>query len=426
MLKVDPRRAPRPRDGGRDDRGTGIFHAAGLQRARRPPGRTSRRATCSSIPTRHVQALPRREAPADARRASIPSSRGVARLPDGRIRAVAVPWIAGQILGAFDLIGRREDDPNDRIPHEHRRSLRASWVLFAWLVRPRSRRRSTRSTPSSTRAAVTSCGTTSSTSAAPSARRRHYAQGPQQDGEYPIEVGRTLRRAVLARLLPAAVSRIQGARGCLAARSTRSTRRSGTIPPRASIPTPTAPNRKVPPHMRHDRPRRVLGREGRDLVHRRAARRRRRDGAARAARRRLSRARARVRRDIIGRRYLRAMAAVENPVVTDDGAPALLRRSRDRARLRPSPARRATSSRSTDGNGVALPRSSSKPWARAPASRSTAQRRQRLPRRPRRERLAGRRRAAPHEPVGKAVAHSPALARARVHRFVVVGLERDE
>jgi len=57
-----------------------------------------------------------------------------ARGPDGRVRAVAVDWLPGKIVGAFDMIGRRPDDPNDRIPHEQRRSLRASRLLFAWLA----------------------------------------------------------------------------------------------------------------------------------------------------------------------------------------------------------------------------------------------------------------------------------------------------
>jgi hypothetical protein len=59
--------------------------------------------------------------------------RGGARGPDGALRAVAVPWIPGKVLGAFDMFGRRDDDPNDRIPHQDRRSLRASFVLIAWL-----------------------------------------------------------------------------------------------------------------------------------------------------------------------------------------------------------------------------------------------------------------------------------------------------
>ena len=57
-----------------------------------------------------------------------------ARTPDGRLRGVAVTWLGGKVLGAFDMLGRRPDDPNDRIPHEDRRSLRASWMLAAWLA----------------------------------------------------------------------------------------------------------------------------------------------------------------------------------------------------------------------------------------------------------------------------------------------------
>jgi hypothetical protein len=59
--------------------------------------------------------------------------RGGARGPDGALRAVAVPWIPGKVLGAFDMFGQRGDDANDRIPHQDRRSLRASFVLIAWL-----------------------------------------------------------------------------------------------------------------------------------------------------------------------------------------------------------------------------------------------------------------------------------------------------
>jgi hypothetical protein len=58
---------------------------------------------------------------------------GAARTPDGRLRAVAVSWIPGKVLGAFDMKSRRADDPNDRIRHEDRRALRASWMIYAWL-----------------------------------------------------------------------------------------------------------------------------------------------------------------------------------------------------------------------------------------------------------------------------------------------------
>jgi ATP:ADP antiporter, AAA family len=57
-----------------------------------------------------------------------------ARDADGRLRVVVVSWVPGTLLDAFDMLGRRGDDPNDRIPHEDRRSLRASWILDAWLA----------------------------------------------------------------------------------------------------------------------------------------------------------------------------------------------------------------------------------------------------------------------------------------------------
>ncbi|MFH0898997.1 MAG: hypothetical protein V2A73_00050 [Pseudomonadota bacterium] len=50
----------------------------------------------------------------------------------GRLWGVAVPWLDNAI-GPFDMMGARSDDPNDGIPHERRRSLRASLILFAWL-----------------------------------------------------------------------------------------------------------------------------------------------------------------------------------------------------------------------------------------------------------------------------------------------------
>ena len=56
----------------------------------------------------------------------------VAKNPDGTYRVVAGRLIPGKILGGFLFKGTRPDDPNDLVPHEHRRSLRALRVFGAW------------------------------------------------------------------------------------------------------------------------------------------------------------------------------------------------------------------------------------------------------------------------------------------------------
>lgn len=57
----------------------------------------------------------------------------VAKRPDGTIRAIASRLLPGKPVGPFSYKGRRKDDPNDLIPHEHRRELRGLKV-FAQLV----------------------------------------------------------------------------------------------------------------------------------------------------------------------------------------------------------------------------------------------------------------------------------------------------
>ena len=55
-----------------------------------------------------------------------------ARGPDGSYRVVAGRMLPGTILGGFRYQGTRPDDPNDLVPHEHRRELRALRVFGAW------------------------------------------------------------------------------------------------------------------------------------------------------------------------------------------------------------------------------------------------------------------------------------------------------
>ncbi|MEO8680646.1 MAG: hypothetical protein ABI665_16460 [Vicinamibacterales bacterium] len=56
-----------------------------------------------------------------------------ARRADGSYRALASLAVDGRRLGPFQYAGVRPDDPNDIVPHEHRRELRALRVFAAWL-----------------------------------------------------------------------------------------------------------------------------------------------------------------------------------------------------------------------------------------------------------------------------------------------------
>jgi hypothetical protein len=51
---------------------------------------------------------------------------------NGAYRAMASRWIPGDVVGPFIYEGERTDDPNDIVPHQDRRELRALRVFASW------------------------------------------------------------------------------------------------------------------------------------------------------------------------------------------------------------------------------------------------------------------------------------------------------
>jgi hypothetical protein len=54
------------------------------------------------------------------------------RSEDGSYRVIAQRGLQGKVIGGFKYFGTRPDDPNDIVPHEHRRELRALQVFGGW------------------------------------------------------------------------------------------------------------------------------------------------------------------------------------------------------------------------------------------------------------------------------------------------------
>jgi hypothetical protein len=57
----------------------------------------------------------------------------VPRSSGGGYRAVASAFLKGKPLGEWKYRGRRSDDPEDLIPHQHRREIRGLYTIAAWL-----------------------------------------------------------------------------------------------------------------------------------------------------------------------------------------------------------------------------------------------------------------------------------------------------
>src|SRR5207249_1467432 len=55
------------------------------------------------------------------------------REPDGSYRIVASKALDGKPVGRIRFYDTRTDDPNDVVPHEHRRELRGYRVVAAWV-----------------------------------------------------------------------------------------------------------------------------------------------------------------------------------------------------------------------------------------------------------------------------------------------------
>ena len=59
--------------------------------------------------------------------------KAIPHYPDGSFRVMASSKVEGEAVGPFYYRGKRSDDPNDLVPHENRRDLRALFIFFAWL-----------------------------------------------------------------------------------------------------------------------------------------------------------------------------------------------------------------------------------------------------------------------------------------------------
>ena len=307
MLKFDAAGHPGMANAG-EMIGNRIFHAAGYNVpgafvARSRPRRSEARARARPSSSIGVQKRPLTEA--HVRRALAK----VARLPDGRMRAVAVPWIPGSSWAASTCWACAPT-----IPTTASRTSIAGRCARAGCCSPGCRcsirARSTPSTATSRRRAGTSSATTSSTSAARSARRPRTRRACSRPAN--------IWSRSAARWPRCSRSGSTGGRSRTSATSGRGDR--ARIPSLGYFPAESFDPDALP--HQPQAPRRTCGSP---IATRTGApswspRSRDEQIAAMVATARLPDADARyldgalrVRRDIIGRRYLRAIAAVETP-----------------------------------------------------------------------------------------------------------------
>ncbi len=136
QLKFDPPSNPE-RASGAEVIGAAIYHAIGYNVVEGYVAEVDPTAIVIAPTTTTVDMRGRRKT---MTRADVDKvlARG-ARLPNGRYRATLSRFADGKPLGYFKYYGTRPDDPNDVVPHEHRRELRANRVFASWLNHDDSR-----------------------------------------------------------------------------------------------------------------------------------------------------------------------------------------------------------------------------------------------------------------------------------------------
>jgi hypothetical protein len=102
----------------------GYWQAENLVASLRPEDLTIRDGVTIRVPNGHRRPMKHSDVDAVLRQAH--------RSADGTYRMVVARQLPGRVLGGFKYFGIRPDDPNDLVPHEHRRVLRALKVFGAW------------------------------------------------------------------------------------------------------------------------------------------------------------------------------------------------------------------------------------------------------------------------------------------------------